>query len=70
MSLSKLSHSRARWMSLPEPFGTHTQYIIPHAETQTIPKSFKEKGARASRGRGTWPPANMQLLRPSMTGVF
>jgi len=50
-------------VTLPEPFGTHTQYIIPHAETQTIPKSFKEKGVRLVEVRGTWPPANMQLLR-------
>ena len=50
-------------VTLPEPFGTHTQYIIPHAETQTIPESFKEKGVRLVEVRGTWPPANMQLLR-------
>ena len=50
-------------VTLPEPFGTHTQYIIPHAETQTIPKSFKEKGVRLVEVRGTWPPKNMQLLR-------
>ena len=40
-------------VTLPEPFGTHTQYIIPHAETQTIPKSFKEKGVRLVEVRGT-----------------
>ena len=50
-------------VTLPEPFGTHTQYIIPHAETQTIPKSFKNKGVQLVEVRGTWPPANMQLLR-------
>jgi len=50
-------------VALPEPFGTHTQYIIPHAETRTIPESFKEKGVRLVEVRGTWPPANMQLLR-------
>jgi saccharopine dehydrogenase-like NADP-dependent oxidoreductase len=50
-------------VTLPEPFGTHTQYIIPHAETQTLPGSFKEKGVRLIEVRGTWPPANMQLLR-------
>ena len=50
-------------VALPEPFGTHTQYIIPHAETRTIPGSFKEKGVRLVEVRGTWPPANMQLLR-------
>ncbi len=50
-------------VALPEPFGTHTQYIIPHAETQTIPESFKEKGVRLVEVRGTWPQANMQLLR-------
>ena len=50
-------------ITLPEPFGTHTQYIIPHAETQTIPKSFKDKGVKLVEVRGTWPPANMQLLR-------
>ena len=50
-------------ITLPEPFGTHTQYIIPHAETQTIPKSFKDKGVQLVEVRGTWPPANMQLLR-------
>ncbi len=50
-------------VTLPEPFGTHTQYIIPHAETQTIPRSCREKGVRLVEVRGTWPPANMQLLR-------
>ena len=50
-------------VTLPDPFGTHTQYIIPHAETQTIPKSFKDKGIQLVEVRGTWPPANMQLLR-------
>jgi len=50
-------------VTLPDPFGTHTQYIIPHAETQTIPKSFKDKGIQLLEVRGTWPPANMQLLR-------
>ena len=50
-------------IKLPDPFGTHTQYIIPHAETQTIPKSFKDKGVKLVEVRGTWPPANMQLLR-------
>ncbi len=50
-------------VTLPEPFGTHTQYIIPHAETQTIPESFKEKGVQLVEVRGTWPPVNMQLLR-------
>ncbi len=50
-------------IELPEPFGTHTQYIIPHAETLTLPKSLEGKGLRLLEVRGTWPPENMELIR-------
>jgi lysine 6-dehydrogenase len=50
-------------VKLPEPFGTHVEYIIPHAETRTLAAYLAEKGVRLIEVRGTWPPANMALLR-------
>jgi len=50
-------------IELPQPFGTHLQYIIPHAETLTLPKSLAHKGIRLIEVRGTWPPKNMKLIR-------
>lgn len=50
-------------IELPPPFGTHTQYIIPHAETMTLPKSLADKQVRLIEVRGTWPPKNMALIR-------
>lgn len=50
-------------IALPEPFGTHTQYIIPHSETLTLFKYLQPKGVRLVEVRGTWPPANMRLMR-------
>jgi len=50
---------------LPEPYGTHPQYIIPHSETRTVAAYLAEQGkqARLIEVRGTWPPKNMQLIR-------
>jgi len=50
-------------VALPEPFGTHTQYIIPHAETVTLARTMADKGVRLIEVRGTWPPPNMALVR-------
>jgi lysine 6-dehydrogenase len=50
-------------IDLPQPFGTHLQYIIPHAETLTLPKSLADKGVGLVEVRGTWPPENMRLIR-------
>jgi saccharopine dehydrogenase-like NADP-dependent oxidoreductase len=55
--------ARPRTVELPEPFGTHEQYIIPHPEPRTLSKSLGDKGIRLVEARGTWPPANMALLR-------
>jgi saccharopine dehydrogenase-like NADP-dependent oxidoreductase len=55
--------SRERMIALPEPFGTHPQWIIPHAETRTAHAYLKDKGVRLIEVRGTWPPKNMQLVR-------
>jgi saccharopine dehydrogenase-like NADP-dependent oxidoreductase len=55
--------ARPREIKLPEPFGTHTQWIIPHAETRTLPKSLSGKGIKLIEVRGTWPPKKMQLIR-------
>ncbi len=55
--------ARPRDIELPPPFGTHTQYIIPHAETMTLPKSLADKEIRLIEVRGTWPPKNMALIR-------
>lgn len=55
--------ARPREIELPSPFGTHTQYIIPHAETMTLPKSLADKQIQLIEVRGTWPPKNMVLIR-------
>ncbi len=49
-------------IDLLQPFGTHPQYIIPHAETLTLPKSLADKGIKLIEVRGTWPPKNMRLI--------
>lgn len=55
--------ARPREIQLPEPYGTTTQYIIPHAETRTLAKALAPKGVRLIEVRGTWPIKNMQLVR-------
>lgn len=55
--------ARPRDIVLPKPFGTHTQYIIPHAETKTLASSLADKGVRLIEVRGTWPPKSMELIR-------
>ncbi|MBI1390991.1 MAG: saccharopine dehydrogenase [bacterium] len=50
-------------IELPEPYGTHTQYIIPHSETRTLAEYLKPKGVRLIEVRGTWPPQNMRMVR-------
>ncbi len=55
--------ARPREISLPEPYGTAIQYIIPHAETKTLAKNLAHKGIRLIEVRGTWPQPNMQLIR-------
>ena len=55
--------ARPRDIALPEPYGTHPQYIIPHPEPQTLSKSLAPKGVRLVEARGTWPPKNMRLIR-------
>jgi saccharopine dehydrogenase-like NADP-dependent oxidoreductase len=55
--------ARPRDIKLPEPYGTHPEYIIPHSETKTVAEALKNKGIRLVETRGTWPPANMQLVR-------
>lgn len=55
--------ARPRAIELPPPFGTHTQYIIPHPETVTLARTLAAKGVELIEVRGTWPPANMELLR-------
>lgn len=55
--------SRPREVRLPEPYGITTQYIIPHAETRTLAGALAPKGVRLIEVRGTWPAANMQLVR-------
>ncbi len=55
--------ARPRDIALPEPYGTHTQYIIPHPEPVTLSKSLGPKGVRLVEARGTWPPRNMRLIR-------
>jgi saccharopine dehydrogenase-like NADP-dependent oxidoreductase len=55
--------ARPREIELPPPFGTHTQYIIPHAETMTLPKSLADKQIQLIEVRGTWAPKNMVLIR-------
>lgn len=55
--------ARPRDIKLPQPYGTHTQWIIPHAETVTLPRSLANMGIKLIEVRGTWPPKNMQLIR-------
>jgi lysine 6-dehydrogenase len=55
--------SRQRDIPLPEPYGTHPQWIIPHAETRTAHAYLKDKGIRLIEVRGTWPPENMRLVK-------
>lgn len=55
--------ARPRDIELPQPYGTHTQYIIPHSETKTLAEYLAPKGVRLIEVRGTWPPKNMQLIR-------
>ncbi len=55
--------ARPRDITLPEPYGTHPQYIIPHSETVTLAKYLKDKGIRLIEVRGTWPPKNMLLIK-------
>lgn len=55
--------SREMEIQLPEPYGTHPQWIIPHAETRTAYEYLKDKGIRLIEVRGTWPPKNMELVR-------
>jgi saccharopine dehydrogenase-like NADP-dependent oxidoreductase len=55
--------ARERLIDLPEPFGSHPQWIIPHAETRTAHAYLNDKGIRLIEVRGTWPPKNMQLVR-------
>jgi saccharopine dehydrogenase-like NADP-dependent oxidoreductase len=55
--------ARPRMIELPEPYGTHEQYIIPHPEPLTLSKSLAEKSVRLVEARGTWPPRNMALLK-------
>lgn len=52
-------------VELPEPYGTLTQYIIPHSETKTVATYLDAVGkpAKLIEVRGTWPPKNMQLVR-------
>jgi saccharopine dehydrogenase-like NADP-dependent oxidoreductase len=49
-------------IALPAPYGTHTQYIIPHPEPVTLSQSLASKGVRLVEARGTWPPKNMRLI--------
>lgn len=55
--------ARPRDIELPQPYGTHTQWIIPHAETVTLPRSLANMGIKLIEVRGTWPPKNMELIR-------
>lgn len=55
--------ARPREIALPEPYGTHPQYIIPHAETRTVAQYLGHKGVKLIEVRGTWPPKNMQLIK-------
>lgn len=55
--------ARERLIDLPEPYGRHPQWIIPHSETRTVYEYLKNKGIRLIETRGTWPPKNMMLVR-------
>ncbi|MFW6139276.1 MAG: saccharopine dehydrogenase family protein [Spirochaetota bacterium] len=48
-------------IKLPDPFGEHPQYIIPHPEAFTLPNYIK--GVKRIEVRGTWPPKNMALVK-------
>jgi len=52
-------------VELPAPYGTLTQYVIPHAETKTVVAYLDAVGkpAKLVEVRGTWPHKNMQLVR-------
>ncbi len=58
-----LPFSRPLEVTLPEPYGKHVQYIIPHSETVTLAEYLKPKNVKLIEVRGTWPPENMSLLR-------
>ena len=64
-SSSAVEITRPLEVELPAPYGTHPQYIIPHAETKTVAAYLEEQGkqARLIEVRGTWPPKNMQLVQ-------
>ena len=51
--------AREMVIELPEPYGSHPQWIIPHSETRTVREYLEEKGVRLIEVRGTWPPENM-----------
>ena len=55
--------ARPRDIALPGPYGTHPQYIIPHSETKTLAEYLEGRGVELIEVRGTWPPANMLLVR-------
>lgn len=55
--------ARPREITLPEPYGKATQYIIPHAETKTLAKALASKNVRLIEVRGTWPAKNMALVK-------
>lgn len=61
--LQVLPFARPKTITLPEPYGTLPQYIIPHPETTTLAESFADKGVRLVEVRGTWPEKNMLLVR-------
>jgi len=47
--------SRPREIELPAPYGTQTQYIIPHSETLTLAQFLQNKEVTLIEVRGTWP---------------
>ncbi len=55
--------AREREIAIPEPYGVHPQWIIPHSEIRTVHAYLKNKAVRLIEVRGTWPPKNMQLIR-------
>ncbi len=55
--------ARPRDITLPAPYGTLPEYIIPHSETRTLSTYLAHKGVRLIEVRGTWPAKNMQLVR-------
>ncbi|SFQ13091.1 saccharopine dehydrogenase family protein [Salibacterium halotolerans] len=55
--------ARPRKIHLPEPYGTTTQYIIPHAETKTLAQALADKQVQLIEVRGTWPEENMNLIK-------